>query len=419
MPKLSGLAAGLTSRGRAFLLVGMATLGSGLVLEQTDLVRVAVFSLAAPLAAMMFVGSTRLAISATRELSPARAVYGSPCRVTVTVGNLARLPCGRLFFEDHLPYELGGSPRFSVEALASGQRRSIAYTLRPPSRGRYRIGPLSVRISDPFGLCQLLRRFDETHELLVVPNAVALPAVSLGGEWSGDKQARPKFLTSAGQDDVTPRPYRRGDDLRRVHWRSTARLGELTVRREDQPWQPRAAVLIDTRTCAHEGGGAAASFESAVTALASIGRHLEGRGFGVRAVTDEGTAFRGPDGLLDALAGLGQSRGRRLSPGLAALAASPGESVSVVIAGRLFEEDLAALARSRPLVGHGIVILLDTWTWREVDQHSALRQAAAARAVDELRQLGYSVLRLRRGTDLASAWRGVGRVPAGRPGILQ
>ncbi|MHB2022248.1 MAG: DUF58 domain-containing protein [Mycobacteriales bacterium] len=402
--RLHRIATGLTPRGQGFLVAGATSLILGLAVGQTDLVRVAVFLLVAPLAALAVVGSTRLTISARRELAPARTVAGEPCRVTVSVANSSRLPCGRLFFEDRLPYQLGGSPRFCIEALAAGHSRSVSYTLRCESRGRYRIGPLSLRITDPFGLCQLRRLYRETHELLVLPSVQALPVISLSGEWSGEKQARPRFLAAAGQDDVTPRPYRRGDDVRRVHWRSTARLGELTVRREEQPWQPRAALLLDTRACAHEGEGVHSSFEYAITAFASIACHFEGRGFGVRATTDEATSLRDTAGLLDALAGLGQSKGRRLSPGLNALASRPGENVTIVITGRLFEDDLAALADCHPVAGQGIVVLLDTWTWREFDQRSALRASAAEQTTRLLRELGYSVLRAPRGTDLAAAW---------------
>ena len=61
------------------------------------------------------------------------------------------------------------------------------------------------------------------------------------------------------------REYRRGDDLRRVHWRSSAHAGELMVRREEQPWQSRATLFVDNRKVAHRGTGAASSLEHAVS----------------------------------------------------------------------------------------------------------------------------------------------------------
>ena len=84
------------------------------------------------------------------------------------------------------------------------------------------------------------------------------------------------------------REYRRGDDLRRVHWRSSARVGELMVRREEQPWQSRATVFLDNRAGAHRGQGIASSLEAAVSAAASIAVHLSQRGFTVRLVTATG-----------------------------------------------------------------------------------------------------------------------------------
>ena len=66
----------------------------------------------------------------------------------------------------------------------------------------------------------------------------------------------------AGEDDVIPRAYRDGDELRRVHWRSTARYGELMVRREEQRWRNRATVLLDSRSISHMGTGAGSSFET-------------------------------------------------------------------------------------------------------------------------------------------------------------
>ena len=77
----------------------------------------------------------------------------------------------------------------------------------------------------------------------------------LTGEATGYGDGRQRSLALAGEDDVIPRGYRYGDDLRRVHWRSTARYGELMVRREEQPQRARCTVLLDTRGIAYAGRG--------------------------------------------------------------------------------------------------------------------------------------------------------------------
>ena len=84
------------------------------------------------------------------------------------------------------------------------------------------------------------------------------------------------------------REYRRGDDLRRVHWRSTARMGELMVRNEEQLWQARATVILDNRAVAHRGTGPGSSLEGAVSAAASVAVHLSSLGYQVRLVSGSG-----------------------------------------------------------------------------------------------------------------------------------
>ena len=71
-------------------------------------------------------------------------------------------------------------------------------------------------------------------------------------------------MRGSGAEDAATREYRYGDDLRKVHWRSTARVGELMVRREEQPVHSRATVLLDGRRGAHRGSGPGSSFEYAV-----------------------------------------------------------------------------------------------------------------------------------------------------------
>ena len=78
--------------------------------------------------------------------------------------------------------------------------------------------------------------------------------------------AGPGPRTRPARTTSSPAPYRDGDELRRVHWRSTARHGELMVRREEQRWRNRAVLLLDTRARAHSGTGAGSSFEFAVSA---------------------------------------------------------------------------------------------------------------------------------------------------------
>ena len=298
---------GLTTRGRSFLAAAAAAGFSAVVLGERDLLRVAVLLAALPLLAAAYVGQTRYRLSCTRTVEPVRVPVGSPARVLLRLSNLSRLPTGTLLLEDRLPYALGSRPRLVLERLSGRRTSTVAYTVRAEVRGRYDVGPLVVRLTDPFGLCELGRSFTTLGHLTVVPQVVALPSVRLAGEYSGTGDSRARSVAVHGEDDAATREYRHGDDLRRVHWRSTARTGELMVRREEQPWESRATIVLDTRRQGHRGEGPTSSFEWAVSAAASVALHLRRSGYKIRLVTGAGIDLdateRDSDGaLLDCLA---------------------------------------------------------------------------------------------------------------------
>ncbi len=159
-------------------------------------------------------------------------------------------------------------------------------------------------------MCELTRSFTSRDALIVTPVVEPLPIVHLGGEWAGSGESRARSVSAAGEDDVATREYRHGDDLRRVHWRSTAKQGELMVRREEQPWQSRCTLLLDTRSIAHRGEGMTSSFEWAVSAAASVGVHLSRRGYAVRLVLDTGATIASAS--HDPGLGIGQFEGALL-----------------------------------------------------------------------------------------------------------
>ena len=280
--------AGLTVRGRAFLAAGITAIVCAVILGQPALTRVGVLVAALPLVTAFVIGRSRYRLALVRTVNPQLVTAGQPARVTLTLTNEGRTPSGVLLLEDQVPYVLGTRPRFVLEGIGHGWRRHVTYQVRSDVRGQFEIGPMTVRVSDPFGLVELGRAFRTTVPLTVTPRTVPLPHVPLGGAWTGSGDNRPRAFATGSAEDVTVREYRRGDDLRRVHWRSSARIGELMVRREEQPWQSRATLFLDNRPRAHRGQGIASSLEAAVSAAASIAVHLSQRGFTVRLVTATG-----------------------------------------------------------------------------------------------------------------------------------
>ncbi|MFF3664754.1 DUF58 domain-containing protein [Microtetraspora malaysiensis] len=398
---MTGLKA-LTSRGRSFLASGAAALLCALILGEQDLLRIAVLVIAMPLISAMVVARTRYRLTCARRLDPARVEAGAGSTVTLRLENVTRLPTGLLLVEDNLQYALGTRPRFVLDRVEARGIREVDYKVHSDLRGRYPIGPLSVRIADPFGMVELNRSFTITDTLVVVPQVVALPHVRLSGEWSGGGDSRSRSVAAAGDDDVAPREYRLGDDLRRVHWRSTARRGELMVRREEQQWQSRGALLLDTRRHAHRGDGPRSSFEVAVSAAASIGVHLAHEGLGLRLVTDQGPERLADGGLawslLDTLSVVRQSSARSLEHGVGALRQGSGEGLIVAVLGALDAGEAQALARLRHSGVTGVAVMLDVTTWDSAPDESF----EAARSV--LSRAGWRVLRLPSGTSLADIW---------------
>ncbi|MCF3965500.1 DUF58 domain-containing protein, partial [Streptomyces fuscigenes] len=369
---------GLTTRGRAFLAAGLAAAVCAYVLGQSDLLRVGLLLLVLPLVCAGVLHRTRYQVAGSRRLTPARVAASSEARVHLRVDNVSRLPTGLLMLQDRVPYVLGPRPRFVLDRVEAGGRREVSYRVRSDLRGRYPLGPLQLRLTDPFGMCELTRSFSTSDTLTVVPRTEPLPPVRLSGESSGFGDGLLRSLALAGEDDMIPRGYRHGDDLRRVHWRSTARYGELMVRREEQPRRARCTVLLDTRAGAYLGAGPDSAFEWAVSAAASVLAHLLERGYSVRLLTDSGASVPGDAGdglsgvaqesgdsmglLMDTLAVVDHSQGTALSPAYDALRGGS-EGLLVAFLGDLDEEQAAVAARMRMRSGTAVAFLLDSEVW--------------------------------------------------------
>ncbi|CAM3932265.1 DUF58 domain-containing protein [Nocardioides zeicaulis] len=362
--------AALTVRGRAFLAAGVTTVAAAIVVGHSSLVRIGVLVAVLPLLTAWWVGRSRYRLALVRTVSPQLVVAGQPATVELTVSNESRTPTGVLLLEERLPYVLGTRPRFVLEGLGHGWRRHATYQVRSELRGQFDIGPMTVRVTDPFGFVELGRTFHATSRLTVTPRTTVLPTIPLGGAWTGSGDNRPRAFATGSAEDVTVREYRRGDDLRRVHWRSSARVGELMVRREEQPWQSRATVFLDNRGTSHRGQGAASSLEGAVSAAASIAVHLTRQGYTVRLVTASGdsretqwhsqTAEASTIPLLEALAVVQLDHSP--TPDTQWLAEGNGGLV-VGVFGHLADHDLPFLRRLQHHASANLAVALDVDAW--------------------------------------------------------
>jgi uncharacterized protein (DUF58 family) len=371
---------------------GAATAVCAVILDERDLLRIGAFVAVLPLLALLVAGRTRRTVAVRRTLRPPRLAVGAGLRVELVLDGGRLLSTLRL--TDAVPDAAGPQrdtpPRFTVHSLGRtagrpGRSAVINYTLRPVLRGAHRIGPLTASSTDPLGLAQFERELAAPSNLLVVPRVVRLrglpPALGGGEGTPGAALAH----QGQGSSDVLVRPYRQGDELRRVHWRSTARYDELMVRLEERPWRGGITLLLDRRDGAHRGRGPASSLEYAVGLAASIYSHLVNRGEPVTLAAEDGVPLAPPgavtdvEAMLDVLAQLRPSA--RVD--LAGPEITPGSDVLAVL-GELGDGHLESLLARRP--GGGYAVLLDTATW---DSSGPSGQAAASAAA--LRVSGWHV----------------------------
>jgi uncharacterized protein (DUF58 family) len=387
--RLADLTSGLTLRGGCLVAAG-GTLGLlGALLGERSLVQVAAFVLALPALAALGVVRARFRLASRRTVTPVRLPRGQDAEVLLEVTNTDRRAGGMWALSEQVPADLGPRPRFLVERLPGGATAALRYRVHGARRGRLPLGPLRLRLVDPFGLVLRTTSGVDTAVLTVVPRVRPLESATLSGGTGGGAAGARRSLAVHGEDDVSTREYRRGDDLRKVHWRATARTGELMVRLEETPWRSSASLLLDTRQRAHALDGVVAagppgdpapppdSLEWVVEAAASIGDHLLGRGAALRVLTDLGELDGGPldrAGLAERLAGVTASRGADLEPGLQALRRGADQGPLVCLLGAVGPAELAALVRARSGPGADVAVLLDLPAW-----HDAMVRGAGGR----------------------------------------
>ena len=345
---------GLTTRGWTILGTGIAWCFAAGVIGQRDLWWPGIFLFLLPLSSLVLLlpGSHRLRV--TRRLDPPRVAAGQSVRVDLLIDLQAVSIAGPTRARDRLTPALGEARWHDAPTRLGRWQQRFSYELRPAWRGRHQVGPAERTVADGLGLSMIRTVVPGTTELLVTPRVEPLP--NLAGA-SGLGMATDTTLLRTGlgaADDVLIREYRQGDDVRRVHWRSTARTGALMVRREERSWDPSATVLIDNRASAYSRRTPDDRLEWAVSAAASIAIHLLTDGFDLNLIEADGTvlsphrAVSGRESLvLEQLADLRIHPVPTLGEAFAASARGAEGMLLIAILGRVDPGDIAALSRAR------------------------------------------------------------------------
>ncbi len=399
----------LTIRGRCFLAAGAAAIISGIQIGERDFVRIGLLAVLVPLLAWVLLRRTPRDVWVRRDVTDLQIEAGETAQVEVQVGNASRRT-GMLLMEEELPAALGESKRFVVDPLRSGATTTLRYLIKTEHRGRYPLGPMHVRVADPIGMVDLDHTIPSSASILITPRTEPLPQIALAGRWAGAGDNRTRDLLGGGSPDVSIREYRLGDDLRRIHWPSSARTDELMVRREEQEWQSRCTLLIDNRRISHRGFGVDSSMETAVRAAASIMRNLVALDFEVRLVSATGHSsahgwHQAAHGAtlseqLERLALMRMTRKEQLSTGWVDESQQGGMLLAVL--GHLGDADRDFLAGLATAGASAHAIVLDVSTWAPTGWPAPPATAA-------LRAGGWKATTLERDGALAAAWSGLAR----------
>jgi uncharacterized protein (DUF58 family) len=309
--------------------------------------------------AVVYVAARRLELEVNRAVHPARVHAGRVSRVDLRVRNLQGVdtPVLRL----HEPVTGTPGAELLVPPLSRRSAAVASYRLPTDRRGILTVGPLEVMVNDPFGLARTSLRAAAPVEVTVYPRVEdvrPVPYTATSDPLSGARQ--PHSLGRTGDDFYALRPYVVGDDMRRVHWPSTARHDEMLVRQQEQPWQGRTTILLDVRRAAHD----VATFEAAVSAAASIAVANSMRRDMLRMMTTAGS---------DTGFGLGHSHLQALlehlavveTDGSASLRRSAealhkvGGGALVVVMGQTIPEELVAVSRLRGRFGSVLLVQVE------------------------------------------------------------
>jgi uncharacterized protein (DUF58 family) len=344
----------ITSVGTTVLASGVSILILGYVLGYRSL---SIAGVAVLLGVVIAAVSTMTVpqLDVARAIEPQRVARGNPAHGLVSVknqqGHRSRACSAREVVGDR-------SVHVAIPALGRRQSIAVAYELATHRRGELLVGPLSIQRSDPFGLFEANRMVGEKVSVLVEPNIYPLDPRPAG---------RLRHLEGPRSDKASQgtmtfhslREYTLGDDIRRVHWRSSARTGTLMVKEHVDTSLPSTVVVLDTNSAHYT----ADLFEDAVDVVASVVAASQGRNFPVRFITTSGSTLlvragqRGQE-LRDVLAAVAPDDAGAMERATGEVLRCHDHDTIVVVGGSLNLEDLVQVSSMARRFSNAILVTL-------------------------------------------------------------
>jgi uncharacterized repeat protein (TIGR01451 family) len=355
---------------------------------------------------------SRIAVIGLACERPSRSqlTEGERVEFSLTVRNRGRLPRFGLILQDTLPSWLlpVTPPEALVPLLRGGRSATASYRLLAGKRGVYSLGPVQVIGSDPLGLFRARRSLPGRTEVVVHPSPIPLGyGTYAGGVAYGGLQVSAATLPGDGVESHSVREYMPGDELRRIHWKSTARRSRLAVIEFDPSLTGDLTLVLDMAQGGDVGSGRDTTVEYAVTIAASLAMHAVRHGLGVSlsATTATGqhraSARRGDEALLalDLLARV-EADGPEPVSGVLTRAAEdlrPGATLVLVLPMPRAEVGPAVEELIRRHV-RVIAVLLDARTFVPAEERPALPEVGAV--VAQLAEAGATPVLVAMGEDL-------------------
>ena len=243
-----------TREGWIYFCIGATLLGAGLI-QQVNLILL-VFTLSAgPLVASIFGGRTMLRRLNVQRRAPPYVFSGDPLVIDYMLENDRRWYAALAFFiEDMLipldrtvPGAATVTPRVFFARVASRDRARSRWQSQSPKRGRYQFRDLDLGTRSPFGLVEHRVTIALPDQLLVYPKIGNLTRrwFQLQRQATESRRGQRHDRSAQQVEYHGLRDYRSGDSQRWIHWRTSARRGELMVKEFEQQNEQDLAILID------------------------------------------------------------------------------------------------------------------------------------------------------------------------------
>ncbi len=404
-----------TVRGWALAGCGAVLVVLGGLLGSLDLVRIGLAAVVLVVGAGAFVawrspGRSKHRIDVRRTVTPNPLHVGETAQVAIHVAAgdaAARARLAGLRFAEQASSELSGGRALRARVERTAASVDVRYTVRAARRGRWTLGPLVVTRGDLFGVVKAPANVGGVAEVAVWPAIVALEAPSEALVGEPDRVAL--GARSPSTDDASLRDYREGDDLRRVHWRSSARRGTLLVRSDERAGMRPVTVLLDqpARPAAVEWSISLAA--SIAVAMLEAGHPVRLLGAGMGETDGDIPAFlhakSGPTAraaLLDPLIDLVGPRTEaeaeeRLAAAVRMIQTSGrGDDIVLAVLGPLTPAARTELAR--------ISDSAQGWAVVRGDSRQPGEAAATENTLRALRRAGWHAARVATGEPIADGW---------------